>query len=180
MKAIPIATLLILAGCPSTAGHGLTPVWQQRAFTMNTTQKCLPDDGLVFKTDLALVVLAKAAVAEGLAPSYEAAAKSIRIRPGFCLIQRPEPCRLGELCTIGSAGVPDCRPRAGCAGDGWAWVSIEWPEGTVRDPTSDALHELGHVFAYALGVPQRADHKDAWARVEERALGAYRAALAAR
>jgi hypothetical protein len=179
MKTLLVA-MLVLAGCPSTAGRGLTPFWQQRAFTMNTTQICIPDAELLFKVDLALVVLVKAAVAEGLAPSYEAASKLVDRRPGFCVIQKPEACRLGELCTIGSEGKPDCRPRAGCAGDGWAWVSLEWPEGVVRDPTADALHEVGHVVAGLLGVLQRPDHKDAWARVEERALGAYREALAAR
>lgn len=162
---------LLLSGCPS--GGGLTPIWAQQGRPLNSVGSCVSDSTLLPAADLALVLLAREAVAAGY--GYEATAKAIK-RPGVCLLQRPEPCCLGSVCQIDTDGAK--RDKAGCTiPDGALWISKEWPAGTARDWRADLLHELSHIVAAALFVTQRRDHQVPWAEVEARALAAYRAAL---
>lgn len=168
----PLVLLALLcAGCPSTAGRGLTPIWQQRVHALGTSQPCLADPEVVRVADLALVLLAREAVAAGF--DYEATARAVeRARVGVCLIQRPEPCCLspGVGCQRDTDG--QVTPKAGCGGEGWAWVSLEWPAGTPRDWRGDLHHEVAHALGFVLGVSQRADHQTAWSEVERRAARA--------
>jgi len=172
-KLLPTLLLALLVACPSTAIQG-TSIWGQSQFTLNTEQKCIHSTRTVLLADRAVVAFTTAAVEKGFA----ADAKSVIDRftspskPGVCLIQKPEACRIGAACTMGSAG-PDCSPRAGCAGDGWIWVSLEWPAGTMRDWCGDVLHEIGHVMAARLFVPDSADHTTAWREVESLASKYY-------
>jgi hypothetical protein len=157
---------LLLPACASTGGYGLTPVWQQRGYTLNTHAKCLAEPTVLREADISLLLITRAAE-EAKLLDYEKA-RDLLLRPGVCLIAEPEPCCLGAFC----AG-PNV--KAGCSADGWAWVSEIW-QGVKRDWSSDQLHELVHVVAYAVGSVYPPNHTGPWAEVERRAQAA-RAAI---
>lgn len=164
---------LSLTGCPTTALKG-TWTWAQVDYTLNTTQLCQRSPRLLQLADRAVQALAAAAVVEGYAPDMQTALKRIDSpsKPGICLIQKPEACRVGPFCTMGIAG-PDCSPRAGCAGEGWVWLSVEWPAGQPRDWCPDVLHEVGHVVAQRLRAVDSAYHNTKWYAVEALASKSY-------
>lgn len=163
-----LALAAALCACP--APYALTPVLiPQPGQTANATQSCVADPALAPLADLALVLLAREAISAGY--NYERTAAAIR-SPVVCLVARPEPCcSPADRSACQAGGV-----KAGCAGDGWCWVSREWPAGTVRDYRGDLLHELSHVLAFALLAEQRADHAAPWSAIEARALKAFLAA----
>lgn len=168
IAAIILALALLLTACQTTAGRGLTAVWAQRVHTLNTRQPCSSDPTTLRTADLALVLYVAEAARAGVVASYEAGAALLRGRPiAVCMVSQWEPCCVGSICAQGSRG-PDSSPKAGCSGDLWAWAV---DSGTL-------IHELGHVVATLLGVPQRPDHHDAWAKVEARVQAAFAAAVA--
>lgn len=161
-KLLPTLLLALFVACPSTAIQG-TNVWGQAQYTLNTEQKCIHSTRTVLLADRAVAAYALAAVERGLAPDIKTVTARFTspARPGVCLIQKPEACRIGSACAMGSTG-RDCSPRAGCAGESWLWVSVEWPAGVVRDWCLDLLHEVGHVMAARLWVADSPDHATAW------------------
>lgn len=174
MRAL-LAFLLCLScsGCPTTALKG-SWTWVQVDYTLNTDQRCQRSPRLLQLADRAVQALAAAAVVEGYMPDLQSALKRITSpsKPGICLIQKPEACRLGSICAMGDAG-PNCSPRAGCAGEGWAWVSAEWPAGTARDWCQDVLHEVSHVVAQRLWIVDSQYHNTKWYLVEMLAAKNY-------
>lgn len=159
--------VLLLTACPAGL-RGLTPATLQISGTVQTVQPCIDEAEVLRIADLAVVLFARAS-----GVPYRQV-RELLGQPLLCLIQHPEPCRLGPICAVGSKG-QDCLPRAGCAGDGWAWVSREWPSGVVRDWRGDLVHEIGHLVGARLGWAQAPNHRVPWAEVEARVQEQYRA-----
>jgi len=156
---------LLVAGCSTTARHGLTPAWQQTKYTLNTVQACSADPEVIRFADLLVVLYTHEATRAGLV-TYEQAARALdKPRPGFCVVQRPEPCKVAGVCAMGSKG-PDCSPKSGCGSYGFAWGSAEWPAGVTSGWKAHLAHEARHMLGEAWQIPQRADHQDALGPVE--------------
>lgn len=136
--------VLLLAGCPSTGRHGLTPVYQNTSGPAGTVQECLPEPGVVEAADAALVAILRAAVVQGVVRDYSEAAGRVGL-PGICVLPGPEMC--GTILA------------AGCTGRWGIWlIKTSWRVGLG--------HELAHWLAEKLGPPYPQDHSGSWAKVE--------------
>jgi hypothetical protein len=160
---------LILPACKTNAYHGIATV-QIHTNTLNTQQPCSTDSDVLKLADLAAVFYLEAAARAKLI-DYEKAAKTLKKNPRWvCLIKDRESCRIGSVCSLGSDGQggykPDCSPKAGCAGDGWAWAI----------DSSTLVHELGHVLGLLWGIQQSPDHHGAWYGIEAQVQSKLRAA----
>lgn len=166
--ALALAALLLCA-CPAPRALTTTLIVRPSEAT-NTTQPCLSAPELAPLADLSLVLLAREAMRDG--HSYEAIVSALAAhRPSVCLVAAPEPCCQGRLCQVDSDG--QTRGKAGCTVDGQAvWVSRTWPPSPGYDWGPTLCHELGHVVAAQLGVPETRDHQTRWATVVERAVTA--------
>lgn len=144
------ALVALCSGCPTTALHGATRVWQQVGYGLNTVQSCSYDPRVLICADQSLIMLLRMATDLGHAPDYMTAAETVG-SPAVCIVPRPEPC-----CASTNSHCLPYGDVAGCAGDGWAWVSatsVGHPENVPPfDWSGTVMHEMGHIVGAALGI----------------------------
>lgn len=165
-----ILAALLLPACGTTARRGLTPVSQQQVHTLNTQQPCLSEPEVLPLADLAIVLLAREAAAAGLITYERAAELAASPPPLVCLVATPEPCKVMGVCSLGSDGKQDCRPKAGCAGLGWAWVSRTWPAGVEGSWRAALVDEIANALGDAWGLPLRPEGTGPMPAIRERVI----------
>ena len=158
-----LLALVLLAACPSTALHStvIPGLALQREFTQNTKQICGNAPELLSCAEKQSLYLFDQAVLRGLAKSPEVARKKWG-HPMLCLIERREPCCIGELCVESSRPELQKVPRAACTFYNATWIARLGEAELPYDYSSTLFTELKSSMGWALGVQVDAHHATSW------------------
>jgi hypothetical protein len=155
--------LALLVACPSTSLHS-TVVPGLAAWTegrLNSQQTCQRAPELLACAEKQSLYLFDQAVLRGLAKSAEDARKKWG-HPMLCLVERREPCCLGETCVESSRPELQKVPRAACTFYNATWIARLGEAELPYDYSSTLFTELKSSMGWALGVQVDAHHATSW------------------
>lgn len=158
-----LLALALLCACPSTALKSTVvpglAVWTQDR--LNSEQTCQRAPELLACAERQALYLFGKAVERGHASSTE----SVRRKwghPMLCLVEKQEPCCVGEICAVSSTPEKAKLPRAACSFYNSTWLARLDADGKPYDWSQTLFWELKSSIAWALGLEASWTHSTPW------------------